>query len=431
MDEQIDQAIGPQGGKSSLEALIYARRWSKLLGPPALVTAGLSVITLGATALLFRQLPESDAGILALVLAYVEILSLLGLLGQSTVITRRYSRLDPQGFAWKHDLSIIARMALPIVILGVMVAGAVYKFDLIKLAYVGFAGALLVPTLALIRMLNAHGRYVWSSLLLRLPNTLLALPALLFLLAPSLIGLNAVLVLHIVAIFGVGLMSLWLVRTSIKLGPVNITSAERRQGLYFLATQASLLVSFQGVIAIAGALLSPGRLAVYAAIAILFRAFKLVTSILWMVIPPEIIREKRPSYARLFGGTVMIAAIGGVLTLLLGPKIIQSIYGGKYDEGTFLIFWMAVAGMLLVAEVLPRSHIIGKLEWANLRPFILVQITVMASVLPAGIWLVFHYHLLGIALASIFTLLVRNTLAYSYFVKLLIRAPTSKSRISS
>lgn len=431
MDDEIDGVIRNQGGESSVDALLDARRWSKLLGPPALVTAGLSLITLGATALLFRQLPAADAGTLALVLAFVEILSLFGLLGQSVVITRRYSKFGSQGFSWMDDLRTITLMAGPIVLLGVLIASVVYDLDLAALVYIGYASAVLVPTLALIWMLNAHGRYVWSSLLLRLPNTLLVVPALLILLAPSVINLDAILGLHAIAIISVPLLSLWLARASIKSGPVRITSAERRQGLYFLASQVSLLTSFQGVIAIAGALLSPGRLAVFAAVAILFRTFKLATNILSMVIPPEIIREEHPSYARLFAGTVIIATVGGLLTLLLGPRIIHSIYGGKYDDGTFLIFWMALAGMLLVLGVLPRSYILGKLEWAKLRPFILVQITVMVIVLLAGMSLVVRLELLGVALATALTLLVRNMLEYGYVAKLLRDPSASGSSTSS
>lgn len=431
MDNQIEDVIRTQGGGSSVNAIVDVRRWSRLLGPPALVTAGLSLITLGATALLFRQLPAADAGRLALLLAFVEILSLFGLLGQNVVITRRYSKLDLQGFSWKDDLRTITLMAVPIVLLGVLVASVIYDLDLAALVYIGYASAVLVPTLALIWMINAHGHYVWSSLLLRLPNTLLAVPALLILIAPSVINLDAVLGLHSIAIFSVPLLSLWIARASIKSGPVHITSTERKQGLYFLASQVSLLTSFQGVIAIAGALLSPGRLAVFAAVAILFRTFKLATNILSMVIPPEIIREEQPSYPRLFVGTVIIASVGGVLTLLLGPKIIHSLYGGKYDDGTFLIFWMALAGALLVLDVLPRSYILGKLEWTKLRPFILVQITVMVTVLLAGIWLVVRLELLGVALATTLTLLIRNILAYGYIAKLRWGPSSSGSSTSS
>ena len=395
------------------------------------MTAGLSIITLSATALLFRQLPAADAGTLALVLALVEILSLLGLLGQNVVITRRYSKLDPQGYSWKDDLRTITLMAVPIVMIGVLVASIIYDLELAALAYIGYASAVLVPTLALIWMLNAHGRYVWSSLLIRLPNTLLAVPALLILLAPSMTNLNSILGLHAFVLLIVPLLSLWLARSNIKSGPIRIGSIERRQGLYFLASQASLLLSFQGVIAVAGALLSPGRLAVFAAVAILFRTFKLARNILSMVIPPEIIREEHPSYSRMFAGTVIIASVGGLLTQLLGPQLVHFLYRGKYDDGTFLIFWMAFAGALLVLGVLPRSYILAKLEWARLRPFILVQISVMLAVLLAGIWMVLRFELLGVALATTLTLLVRNILAYGYIAKLQWEPSTSGSSTSS
>ena len=422
MDEQIESVIGSQNGETSTAALVGARRWSKLLGPPAAVTAGLSAITLGAIALLFRQLPEADAGTLALLLAYVEILSLVGLLGQNTVITRRYSRLDPQGFSWKDDLRTSAWMAVPIVLAGVLVAGILYDLDMTALAYIGFSSAVLVPTFVMIWMLNSHGRYVWSSVLLRLPNTLLAIPALLLLADPSIIQLDAILGLHVIAILGAAVLSFWLVRTTIRSGPVRISSAERRQGLYFLANQASLLMSFQGLIAVAGSLLSPARLAVYAAVAILFRTFKLMTNIMSMVIPPELIREEHPPYKRMFIGLLLIAAAGGLFTLLFGPLIIHTLYGGKYDDGKFLIFWMALSGMLLIMEVLPRSHIFGKLEWAKLRTFILVQTTVMVIVFLAAITLIVRYELLGVALATTLALLVRNLFENGYFAKLLTDA---------
>ena len=150
-----------------------------------------------------------------------------------------------------------------------------------------------------------------------------------------------------------------------------------------------------------------------------------------MVIPPEIIREEHPSYSRMFAGTVIIASVGGLLTQLLGPQLVHFLYRGKYDDGTFLIFWMAFAGALLVLDVLPRSYILAKLEWARLRPFILVQISVMLAVLLAGIWMVLRFELLGVALATTLTLLVRNILPYGYIAKLRWEPSTSGSSTSS
>ncbi len=428
MDEPLEGTVDSPFGVPIQRSIAIAGRWSKLLGPPALVTLVASLITLGATVLLFRQLPSEQAGKLAVLLAFVEILSLIATLGHSTVIIRLYSRPNPEGFAWQKDLRTITRNALPIVLIGTIVAALAYDVDLLAVTYIGSTSAVLAPTFALIWMLNAQGHYIWSALLNRLPFSLLAVPALLFVLVPSAVELNVVLGMHVFSVIGVSLLCLMLVRSRIKPGPIRISSAERGQGPYFLANQLSLLLSFQGLFVIAGAIILPARLAVFAAVAVLFRVFRLIASILAMVFPPEIIRASQPPYKRLFVGTVAIAVAGAILTLTLGPTFIQTIYGGKYDDGEFLIFWMALSGVLLVMEVLPRSHIPGKLEWSKLRPFILIQLPVMFAVFVIGLILVVRFELLGIAIATALSLIVRNILAYGYFAITLSKRSAKKSR---
>ena len=315
-----------------------------------------------------------------MLLAVLEIMMLAGSLGQTTVITRRYSRENAQGFDWRHDLMTIVALSIPISLVGAAVAILLFPLGLPSLTYLFLSSVLLVATLALIWMLNSHGHYVLSSTLLRLPNSLLIVPAVLMTLQPQLSRLEVVLGLHFVGILAVLLISYWLVSRNIQLGTSRISTNERKQGFVFLVYQVSLILSYQGILAVGGALLSPVRLAIYAAMAILLRVFRLLTSIQSMVVTPELIRADRPHYRRLIAGAAVIAVTVGLLTVVLAPVLIDWAYAGKYNEGLILIPWLALSGMLLFLEIIPRSHLIGRSPWPVVRRFVLSQGVIMLIV---------------------------------------------------
>ncbi len=392
-----------------------ARHWSRLLGPPTLATAATSLVTLAATALLFRQLPEEAAGTLALLFAVLEIMTLIGILGQSTVITRRYSLQNEHGFDWQRDLMTIVALSIPIGLVGSVIAGLLLPLTLPSLAYLFFSSVLFVSILALVWMLNSHGHYVWSSILLRIPNALLIIPALLITLLPRFSQLELVIGLHFVGFLAVLLTSYWLALRHIRRGSARISSSERKQGLVFLVNQASLLLSYQGIFALGGALVSPARLASYAAMALLLRVFKLLTSIQSMVVTPELIRAERPNYRRLIAGAAAIAIIAGVLTVAFAPMLADWAYSGKYDEGLVLIPWLALAGMLMILEIIPRSHLIGRTRWPTVRRFVLSEGTFMLGVFVIGVVIVARLDILGIAIATTLALAIRNLFSYSFF----------------
>ena len=401
---------------------MVAQRWSRLFGPPAIVTAIVSLIALAGTTLLFRQLPKADVGTLALLFALVETLTVICMLGQPTTITRRYSQVNSEGFAWRKDLFVGVLLATPILAVGLLVATFLYTLGGPSLRYVGFSVVILVPTFLLTWMINSRGYYVWSSLFLRLPNALIVVPALIAILNLQVINLSGVLIFHVLIMLPVVVASYVLASRKLELGSQRISPQERKQGLYFLANEISLVVSTYGLLVIAGAILSPALVATYAAVAIFLRAFRLLSGIQVMVLIPELIRTKAPRYGRLFVASTTIALGAGLLIAILGPAIARWAYSGKFEEGTFLIPWLAMSGALLLMEVLPRSYIFGRLGWPKLRRFIVIQILIMMTVWLISLLLIWRAGVLGIALSTTLALLIRNILAYGYFLDS-IRSP--------
>ena len=350
-----------------------------------------------------------------MLLAVLEIMALAGSLGQTTVITRRYSRENAQGFDWRHDLMTIAAISIPVGLVGSVIAGLLLPLNPLSLAYLFFSSLLFVSILALVWMLNSHGHYVWSSILLRIPNALLIVPALLITLLPKLSQLEVVIGLHFVGLLAVLLISYWLASRNIRRGTSRISADERKQGLVFLVNQSSLLLSYQGILVVGGALISPARLASYAAMALLLRAFKLLTSIQSMVLTPELIRTERPNYWRLISWAAAIAIIAGLLTVAFAPTLAEWAYSGKYDEGLVLIPWLALAGMLMILEIIPRSHLIGRTRWPTVKRFVLSQGAIMLFVFAVGVFIVMQLNILGMAIATTLALSVRNLFSYGFF----------------
>jgi O-antigen/teichoic acid export membrane protein len=404
-------------GLSAESLLSGTRRWVGLTLTPFAITAFAGVLSLIGTALLLRSLPVDQAGLLALLLALVESFSLIGSLGQPSMITRLYSASDRGHFDWPRDLAATLGFALIPLGVALAIASIVYDLELVHIVYLAANSLLLIALSSGCFMLNGYGHYKWASTLLRLPNALLLIPGLFTVTSvlsarlPVVLGVYSVgLVLTLVALLAFLLRSL-------PKGQNRITVQQRFEGLVFLASTGIAFLPDQGLVAIAGAFLQPERLAIYAAIAVLLRPFNVASYILSSIMTPELVRRQRRSYRRLVLGLWAVALSSAVVGAVLGPPVAHWVYSGRYDAGLGLMPILALAGGLQIAAVLPKSDLGGRAPMALLRRLVFVLLAGLSVLTVGGFLLIARLNILGIAITGAALNTLRNAVSYLFWAR--------------
>ena len=151
--------------------------WIRVIQGPIATSAVTSTLTFIATISLYRQLHLNDAGILTLVLAIVQLLMMVAGLGQPTLIQRMYSQTTDTEFNWPRDLSFSILVSFPFIILISTLATYKYGITSFHVMLIIFAATMQIAILTESQMLSAMRHYAWANLLLRMPNSLLIVPA--------------------------------------------------------------------------------------------------------------------------------------------------------------------------------------------------------------------------------------------------------------
>lgn len=398
-----------------LNALIRgAKRWTVLIGGPAGATIAVTFGTLLATVILLRVLPDVEAGLFVLTLAVLETLVLIAGLGQNNVLTRRYSIHPVDTHDWPRDLAVSLVIATPVILVGTLVSSWLYDLPTEYWAFLLLALILRVPLHSMAYMLTAKRHYTWGNLLLRLPNALLILPALVLLVIPSLAGLNLVLLWLLASLIIVDGLGMALLIHHFPRGKLTISLRQRADGLIMLASTGSRNLPTSGLIALAGAILLPGQLAIFAAMAIIVRPFTLASNLLVMVLTPELIRDYQPSYTRMIIGLWTLAVLAGAAAVIVGPPLASWAYGGRYDDGATLIPLLALAGSLRFAGVLPRSHLFGRAETAILSRYVIAKALSLLVAMLLGVRLTYQFGIVGLAGGIALIQLADTTLDYGF-----------------
>ena len=390
-------------------------RWVRLLASPIGGAALTSAAGLVASVLLYRLLPDADAGAFALLTALIQIGIILGGLGQTTLTQRVYSRAEPGLYRWNRDLLHQFLLTSPAMLILAIAMGRLYQLSVAQTLFV-LAGAMLgslVTTSA--GMLASNRHYGIAASLPRLPNGLLLVPVVIAMALPSAAGLPAVLVGFLVAA-GVSLAIGWLSLNRLhEPGSRTIDLRQRGYGLAFLASQFATLVPDYLLLAAAAFFATPEDLALFAALQLLFRPTQLLQNVLAQVLTTELTRSSRPPARRLmlaFALATGLILVGGVL--LAGPAV-NLLYGGRYSPTLALIAFVALASGLDILETLPRSYLVGRGSRQLLVWFGASQITIAIAGLLVGLALVGEYGVAGAAAGAALIFLARNVASFAVF----------------
>lgn len=392
-----------------------AWRWTRVTSGPILATGAASLTTLVANTLLLRYLPVRDAGLFALALAIVETVSILGAAGQPNLILRLYSASASDANDWLADLLRLMLISTIPVTMGMIAARALYPFSLPNLAWILSATVITIPISLSAYMLNAKLHHTWGTLLLRLPNALLIIPAVIMALKAPARHLDHALNWYVFGLVFSALMTGFLMVRHIPRGHRRIEFRQHLEGLLFLVANGTQLLLDQGMVAIAGAMVQPTAVATFAAFAILLRPFRLLANILGMILTPRFIQFDRDSYTRMLMSVAAIAGAGGVASLFFVPWLAKLIYGGRYAEGYRLVPWLVVAGFLLVFRAVPRSHLFGRAPVDFVRKVIGVEAGVVILVTAAMLLLIQQLGILGLAVGLFLGHAARTLTSFSYW----------------
>lgn len=426
-----DQPPPPDSSQADITARVQQAaanswEWSRLTIAPAVLTGAASLITLLAVSLLLRLLPVDQAGQFALLISISEIIGRLGVHGFTTVITRRYSLSQDHAFNWRSDLLATMAFALPIIALSLLVIQAIYQVSLFDIGYILLSGLLRVGLNTFIYMLNSKEQYTRSALLLRLPNTLLIIPALLVWFAPGYSNLEIVLSIHVINFLVLLLGSVKLYGHILGEGRQRISFLERKQGVIFLLSSATMLLPDQGLLVIGGALLSPPELAAFAAVIILIRPFKLIRGVLGMVLMPEFIRREAAEYRSLLLGLLVLAGMIALFIGVVSPSIFVWFYPDRYQQALPAIPFLAGAGFMHLLSVIPRSYLVGRGSTSFINRMVLTEGTGLVLALSVGLIGAYFIGTQGLAVGLVFVEAVRLIISILYWRSL--RSLELKSR---
>jgi hypothetical protein len=410
------------------EKYAHLRRNTLLAAGSVSASAVVTICALAATALILRALPRAGAGRFALLVELLYALGVLGTLGQATLQARLYQQAPAGHFDWWKDLRSTVALTFPALALAVVLLAIPYGLTSFECVFLVTGSELFVLISCLSAVLAQQQQYAWSSALVRLPNGLLIFPIGLMLLRRNWLDLHFILVAFLVLLFFVLVLSLALLNRRLKRGRARLTFKQRLPGLTFLIALVAIIATQRGMITVAGAILTPERVAALAALIVLLRVFDLVGEPTGRVFSTEMARNPGAITRSMLVMPWFIAAILSVLLLVALPPIARHFYAGRYDAALPLLPWLVAAGALRLVELVPRGFAFYLASTRALNVFAAVQ----SAIAIAGIILMVkwtqNFDLRGTVWAGAIIAVIRVAISYAFFAAVRRGSATSRQR---
>lgn len=364
----------------------------------AIVLGGALLQVLSQT-ILARTLPKDDVGLVSLLIGTLPLLSTLSLAGQDAAAVRLLSRVD----ASDYDVPAFVRRVLALVVplaVGVALAyGGYYALSGLALTtavvLVVSQNAVAVTT----SVVRAAHRYELAIAGTRLPVVGAAV-LLTVLLGLGRLSLTTALAALIAAYAGSAILLVSRGAGVGARGAAPVPGSVMREGFFLLGLglSYSLMVSLDKLVI--GKLLPYSDLAVYATVFAVMKGFDFLFHSINYVLMPRVNTMERVSLARLNVPIAGLAAVVFAAYLALGDEIVHLLYGGLYDQGTYLILPFALSGVAKLFYSVPSSVIGGRLPRPALREFLWLNAAGIVVNLILDLVLIRSYGLLGVAVAT-------------------------------
>ncbi len=321
------------------------------IGAAALTT----LASLAAIIIILRVLPPAEAGRFALLVELLYALGLLGTLGQATLQARLYQQAPTRRWDWVRDLRSTIWVTFPAVGLFVAAAAIPFQLTVFEMMFLVVGAELFVLTNCLSSVLTQQRHYAWSSALIRFPNALLLLPALLLLMDRRAFSLKLLLVSLLLFLVVTVTLGAVLLARRMDPGTARITLRERLSGLVFLVSLIAIIVPQRGLIVVSGALVNAENVAALAALLSLLRVYDLIGDPAGRVFSTELVRNPEQMHRGLIAGPWLLAAALSAGLLVGLPPLAQHLYAGRYDSALPLLPWLVLASALRFVEIVPRG----------------------------------------------------------------------------
>jgi len=360
-----------------------------------LLGALLQVVT---QTIIARSLPDTQVGLVSLLLGALPLLTSLSMLGQDASTVRFLTREGAERYDTSRHIRRTLLLVLPL--------GAVVS--LLGAWYYGLAWWLGVGLLILVvsqntvttvtSALRAAHRYEMAMTGVRLPAILSAL----VLVALKLLGLLTYrsAVLALAASFAFAALVVYARRPTSRSALSRVPRSVVVEGLFFLGLGISFSVMVAMDKVIIGKMMSYADLAVFASVFAIMRGFDfLFYSISFVLMPRVNVVEKLD--LRLYNLSITgLAVVVAALYLLLGDEIVHLLYQGRYDHGAALILPFALSGVVKLFYSVPSSVIGGRLPRRALRQFMVLNLAGMVVNIGLVVAMVRTAGLVGAALAT-------------------------------
>jgi hypothetical protein len=388
---------------------------SRLIFAPISMGGVVTALTLAANLIIFRLLQPSEAGYYTLLVAAYNTIAFVAALGQPGLLHRYYAQSEVGTYHWPFDLLTSMVISAPILVLGAVAATVLYRLTFWQGMLLLYLSLMTVILQLMARLLAAHRQFVWSTILIRLPNSLMIIAAGVMFLIPNVAGSSSLLNALALFLSLTVLLGLILLSRSAKPGILRVPYRERCHGFSFMIGQSIGVLPDHGVRAIAGALIAPELLAGFAALVLMLRPFELIRDVIGQMLFTELPKRPDFNYRQWNIIIIVVASTLGIVALIAMPVLAHWVYGGRYDAYLHLIPWFSLAGVLTLSDMLARSYLGSVAPMPVFNQYTLVSLIITSGCLVAGSVLIGSAGALGAALTIALMYIGRTITSYTFF----------------
>lgn len=360
-----------------------------------LVGAALQIVS---QTILARSLSKPDVGLVSLVLGIVPLLSTLATLGQDSAIVRFLASAQAP-YDVRSYLRRILLMVTPLGVAAGLAADGFYRLaGLASVVMVVLVVAQSAVTIASSALRGKH-RYelamlaAWSPAMVS--TVLLALLQVSDRLTPA-----SALGAYLAGFAGCALALTGGGMSRPPAGAAPVPATVIRDGFFFFGLSLSFSVMVGMDKLIVGKLMTYTDLAVYATVFTVMKGFDFLFHAVNFVMMPWVSRIATVRIARYNAAIAAVAVPAACLYLFLGDDAVRLLYGGRYDQGIYLIVPFMLSGIIKLFYAVPSSIIGGRLPREALRTFLWFSVGAIAFNIAIEIALIRTMGLLGAALAT-------------------------------
>jgi O-antigen/teichoic acid export membrane protein len=360
-----------------------------------LVGAALQIVS---QAILARSLSKPDVGLVSLILGIVPLLSTLATLGQDSAIVRFMASAQAP-YDVRSYLRRILLMVTPLGLVAGLAADGFYR--LAGLSAVVTVVLVVAQSAVTIESSALRGRHRYELAMLAAWSPAMVSTVLLALLqASGRLTAASALGAYLAGYAGCALALAGAGGLRQPAGAAPVPSSVIRDGFFFFGLSLSFSVMVGTDKLIIGKLMTYSDLAVYATVFTVMKGFDFLFQAVNFVMMPWVSRVATARIARYNAAIAAVAVPVACLYLLWGDDAVHLLYGGRYDQGIYLIVPFMLSGIIKLFYAVPSSIIGGRLPREALRAFLWFSVAAIVFNIAVEVALIRAMGLMGAALAT-------------------------------